>query len=159
MEPKQVITVIADVHAEMNANVPESRSAVSPTESQSNLTMAKMAETKRLLPTPEQKRLYDEIFAIEDNVDWKTVSNNLHQYRIETIEKSTAATVAGKPKETSVSCLYVEIGLFSIYNEYIDFLLFISFSSKYSDFYGQAIQNDCSVKFLTNDRITKIISQ
>ena len=55
---------------------------------------------RKLMATAEQKRLFDEMFTIEDHVDWKTVSKKLHQNRIKT-EKTSPIDI--KPSAFSVN--------------------------------------------------------
>lgn len=83
------ILVNVDVHAEMNASISNVHEIDTPTVSPSQ----KVVFSKRLmLETLEQKRIHDDIFAIEDGVEWQTVSKNLNRYRIKSEKKRPKAS-------------------------------------------------------------------
>lgn len=82
------ILVNVDVHAEVNASVFNVDKVKIPNAS----PCEKIAFSKRLmLETSDQSRISNEIFAIQDSVDWKIVSKNLDQYRIKSEDHHTAS--------------------------------------------------------------------
>lgn len=82
-EIPEPITVKVEVHAEMDAT---------PIDQTGHIDTCSKSTMKSLVATAKQKLEYEEIFAIEDGVNWRTVSKDLDRYRIriKNEEKSTS---------------------------------------------------------------------
>lgn len=111
-ESELSVFVNVDVHAEMNAYGYDAHKIESPTLSQITIFSKRLKRE-----TPEQKRISDDIFAIEDDVDWKTVSKYVDQqsttyYRLsQTSDKSICESFTECKEDTQNGLISSSSGL------------------------------------------------